>query len=72
MLTFRKTQPFCRKIVSHGGRGDGQTTARPVPLLFFKKAVDMAVVAAIGVTVGFAILRGAVRRVAIRSGRKKE
>ena len=36
------------------------------------KAVDMAVVAAIGVTVGFAILRGAVRRAAIRSGRKKE
>ena len=32
----------------------------------------MEVVAEIGVTVGFAILRGAVRRAAIRSGRKKE
>ena len=36
----------------------------------FEKAVCMAVAAAIGVTVGFAFLRGAVRRAAIRSARK--
>ena len=35
------------------------------------KAVKMAVVAAIGITVGFAFLRGAVRRAAMQSGRKK-
>jgi len=40
--------------------------------LWFQKAVNMAVAAAIGVTVGFAFLRSAVRRAAIRSGRCKK
>ena len=54
-------------------RGRGQQTERSALLpLWFQKAVYMAVAAAIGVTVGFALLRSVVRRAAIRSGRCKK
>jgi len=43
-----------------------------LPFSAFEKAVFMAVAAAIGVTVGFAFLRGAVRRAAIESARHKK
>ena len=58
------------RITRRQGRRADNSPARAA-FVFSKKAVDMAVVAAIGVTVGFAILRGVVRRAAIRSGRKK-
>jgi hypothetical protein len=41
-------------------------------LPFLIKVVCMEMAAAIGVTVGFALLRSAVRRAARRSGRKRE
>ena len=41
-------------------------------LPFLVKAVYMEMAVALGVTVGFAFLRSAVRRAARRSGRKRE
>ena len=66
----QKQQPLDRM---HQNCGRGRQTERSVLLpLWFQKAVNMAVAAAIGVTVGFALLRSAVRRAAIRSGRCKK
>jgi hypothetical protein len=57
----------------HQNCGRGQQTERSALLpLWFQKAVYMAVAAAIDVTVGFAFLRRAVRRAAMRSGRRKK
>jgi len=57
----------------HQNCGRGQQTERSALLpLWFQKAVYMAVAAAIGVTVGFAFLRRAVRRAAMRPDRRKK
>ena len=52
------------------GTADGKVCA-PAALIS-EGGVYMAVAAAIGVTVGFALLRSVVRRAAIRSGRCKK
>jgi hypothetical protein len=73
VLTFIKdAAAFAQNIVKNGICGRGKRTNDPVtPAVFDIKVVCMEMAAAIGVTVGFAFLRSAVRRVARRFARKK-
>lgn len=73
VLTFIKdAAAFAQNIVKNGICGRGKRTNNPVtPAVFDIKVVCMEMAAAIGVTAGFALLRGAVRRAACWSARKK-
>lgn len=72
ILTFIKdAAAFAQDIVKSciAAGESGRNIRQPLP--FLVKAVCMEMAAAIGVTAGFALLRGAVRRAARRSARKK-
>ena len=72
MLTFSKSNSLCTECIKSSGRGQQTERSALLPFWVYGKAVCMAVAAAIGVTVGFAFLRSAVRRAAMRSGRRKK